>query len=40
MKPIQVPDFANYKMLSNLEFAPEGAYGVFCVSQADVESNG
>ena len=39
MKPIKVPDFANYKMLSNLEFASEGAYGVLCVSQADVESN-
>lgn len=39
MKPIKVADFVNYKMLSNLEFAPEGAYGVLCVSQADLESN-
>ena len=39
MKPIKVPDFANYKMLSNMEFSPDGKYGVLCVSQADVESN-
>ena len=39
MKPIQVPDFANYKMLSSMEFSPDGKYGVVCVSQADVESN-
>lgn len=39
MKPITVSDFANYKMLSSMEFSPDGKYGVVCVSQADVESN-
>ncbi len=39
MKPIKVPDFANYKMLSSMEFSSDGKYGVVCVAQPDVESN-
>lgn len=39
MKAIEMEDFAQYRMPSALAFSENGAYGVFCVSQADLKSN-
>ncbi|WP_458863353.1 S9 family peptidase [Acidaminobacterium chupaoyuni] len=39
MKPIKINDLATYRMLSSMEFSPDGKYGVLCVSQPSIENN-
>lgn len=40
MKAIEIEDLLNYKMLSSLEFAPDGKKGVFVVTQSKPQGEG
>lgn len=40
MKKIQIDDLLKYRFISALKTAPEGNLAVFCLSQADMDTNG
>ena len=40
MQRIQLDDFLNYKFLSAVEYAPDGAHAAFVTSKADLDRNG
>lgn len=40
MQPVKFKDLLDYRFLSALAMSPDGKNAVFCVSQADAESNG